>query len=319
MKRPDDVNLSRAEGDALIERVKSNRLTEEDRCVVVKLIELWFWLSFALTEAKLSVKRLKRVLFGNGRGASGDDEGGPPGAGAEGQRPKVQTEGQPSSRQAEATTPERASARPAQDEASPKPRRGHGRKGAVEYLGAQVEVCRHETLSAGQICPACGRGQLYGLPPGVELRVNGHALLSAMRYEVEKLRCSACGALYTAPLPPQAGGQKYTDQARAVVVLSRYYLGLPFHRLETFQAAVGVPVADATLWELAEQVADCVYPVFDQLVYAAAQSELFYHDDTHARILSLLIENRQAAEAAARGQAQPLARSGIVSTGSPTG
>lgn len=107
-------------------------------------------------------------------------------------------------------------------------------------------------------------GKLYRLAPGIELRLDGHALLSAMRYELEKLRCSACGEIFTAPLPPEAGEQKYSTHARAVVVLTRYYLGLPFYRVETFQAAVGVPVADATLWEWAEQMANSLYPVFDQ-------------------------------------------------------
>jgi len=307
MKQPDDVKLSRDEGDALIERVKANTLTEADRRVVVKLIELWFWLSFALTEAKLSVKRLKRLLFGSGRSSRDDEEEEPPAHGGE------DSSTEPSPVDAAALSP--PDEQPAQADKPSEPRRGHGRKSAQAYTGANVVACCHETLGVGEVCPACGRGKLYRLPPGVELRLDGHALLSAMRYELEKLRCSACGEVFTAPLPADAGSEKYSAQARAVVVLSRYYLGLPFHRLETFQAAVGVPVADATLSDLAEQVADCVYPVFDQLIYEAAQSELFYHDDTHARILSLLIENRKAAEAAAQGHAEPLARTGIVTTG----
>ena len=46
----------------------------------------------------------------------------------------------------------------------------------------------------GQRCPVCGQGNLYALPAGVEVRIDGHALLSAMRYTLEKLRCAACGA-----------------------------------------------------------------------------------------------------------------------------
>jgi transposase len=69
--------------------------------------------------------------------------------------------------------------------------------------------------------------------------------------------------VFTAPLPAHAGEEKYT--ARAVLALSRYSLGVPFYRLEGFQALVGVPVADATQWEQAERVADCAYPVFEQL------------------------------------------------------
>lgn len=310
MKQPEEVKLSREEGDALIERVKASGLSEDDRRIVVKLIELWFWMNFALTETKLSMKRLKRLLFG-GRRAEGKGKTSPASSTAPASDPLSDTPEQAADGQAQADES------PGKDAAlneTKTPPRGHGRKGALEYTGATVVRCDHETLRAGERCPLCGRGNLYRLPPGVELQVDGHALLSAMRYELEKLRCSGCGEIFTAPLPPEVGVQKYTPQARAVVVLSRYYLGLPFNRLEGFQAALGVPVADATLWELAEQVADCLYPVFDQLVYEAAQSELLYHDDTHVRIVSLLIENRKAAQAAALGEGEALERSGMATT-----
>jgi transposase len=53
-------------------------------------------------------------------------------------------------------------------------------------------------------------------------------------------------------------------------------------------------VADATLWDLAERVADCAYPVFDYLGKLAAQGEVIFQDDTHVRILPLVAENRRA-------------------------
>jgi hypothetical protein len=135
---------------------------------------------------------------------------------------------------------------------------------------------------------------LYRIAPGVDIRLDGHALLSAVRYALEKLRCSACGQVFTAAVPPEAGREKYSPRARAVLVLGRYYLGVPLYRLEGYQAMVGVPVADATQWDQIERVADCVYPVFEQLKLLAAQGEVIYQDDTHVRILSLMGENRQA-------------------------
>jgi transposase len=122
---------------------------------------------------------------------------------------------------------------------------------------------------------------LYPLPAGVEIRIDGNALLSAIRYEVEKLRCSACGEVFTAPTPAASGPDKYSPTARAVIALGRYYLGLPFYRIEQYQALVGVPVADATLWDLAEQVADSAWPVFEALWALAAQGEVIFQDDTH--------------------------------------
>jgi hypothetical protein len=150
---------------------------------------------------------------------------------------------------------------------------------------------------------------LYRVEPGVEMRLDGHALLSAVRYALEKFRCSACGQVFTAAVPAQAGAEKSSARARAVLVLGRYYLGVPLYRLEGYQAMVGVPVSDATQWEQIERVADCVYPVFEQLQTLAAQGEVIYQDDTHVRILSLIGENRQAQATGA-----PAERTGMYTT-----
>src|SRR5438034_1178332 len=82
---------------------------------------------------------------------------------------------------------------------------------------------------------------------------------------LQTLRCSACGQVFTAPLPPEAGTEKYSPRARAVLAVSRYYLGLPFFRVEAYQAMLGVPVPDATQWDQIERVADCGYVVFAHL------------------------------------------------------
>jgi transposase len=167
----------------------------------------------------------------------------------------------------------------------------------------------------GERCPACGRGSLYRLPPGVEMRLDGNALLSAVRYEVEKFRCSACGQIFTAAVPAAAGTEKYTARARAVVALARYYLGLPWHRLEGFQALVGVPVPDATQWDQGEIVGDCSHPIFQYLEKLAAQGEVIFQEDTPQRVLALLAENQQAtARAQAQGKAQADERTGMPTT-----
>ena len=64
MKRPEEVNLSREEGEALLARLEANTLTAEDRRVLGKVLTFYFWLLFALREAKLSLKRVKALVFG---------------------------------------------------------------------------------------------------------------------------------------------------------------------------------------------------------------------------------------------------------------
>src|SRR5439155_5947893 len=115
------------------------------------------------------------------------------------------------------TTGREAGSGASESEGKPKPQGGHragtGRLGADAYVGAERTECRHEDLAVGQRCPVCGQGTLYELPPGVEIRIDGHALLSALRYELQQLRCSACGQIVTAPLPHEAGAEQYTPRA----------------------------------------------------------------------------------------------------------
>jgi transposase len=303
MKRPADVILSREDGEALLARLDANALTEEDRRVLGKVLTFYFWLLFALREAKLSLKRLKALVFGEKPKppkppASGGTAGGGSAGGSETLTKASQEVPAPVS------PPEKKPPPP-----------GHGRQGADAYRTVTRVECRHEELAEGARCPACGRGRLYRLPPGVEMRLDGNALLSAVRYELEKLRCSACGQIFTASVPAAAGTEKYRARARAVLVLARYYLGLPWHRLEGFQALVGVPVPDATQWDQGEIVGDCTHPVFKYLEQLAAQGEVMFQDDTPGRILTLIEENHKAAaQAQAQGKARTDERTGMQTT-----
>jgi transposase len=304
MKRPEDVTLSREEGEALIERLERDALTAEDRRVLVKVLTFYFWLLFALREAKLSLKRLKTLVFGEKpKKREPPESGGPTGGGSAG------------GTGAAAPAPAMRQGAGEREQAEAKERRpGHGRQSAAVYREAQRVECRHEELAVGERCPACGRGRLYRLPAGIEMRLDGHALLSAVRYEVEKLRCSACGQVFTAALPAEAGLEKYSARARAVLALGRYYLGVPLYRLAGYQALVGVPVPDATQWDQIERVADCAYPVFKHLERLAAQGEVIYQDDTPVRVLSLIEENRQA-EAEGSSSSRTPGRTGMYTTG----
>src|SRR5512143_1622977 len=64
---PEDVKLSREDGEALIARIQARSLADDDPGLLIKLIRLYFWFTFALSETKISLKRLKRALFGGGQ------------------------------------------------------------------------------------------------------------------------------------------------------------------------------------------------------------------------------------------------------------
>jgi len=320
VKQPaENVTLSREEVESLMTQVHQSNLPVAVARRLEEIARTCLWLVFALQETKITVRRLRRVLFGKAFAAStpaAQDASAPSSAGGDETRAGAVVD---AGADETAATPGEASPRTSPRPAPDKPKGGHrpgtGRHGADAYVGAERVECRHEELAPGQRCPVCGQGTLYELPPGVEIRIDGHALLSAIRYELHKLRCSACGQVFTAPVPREAGEEKYSPRARAVLVVGRYYLGLPFYRIEGYQAMLGVPMPDATQWDQIEKVGDCCYVVFEYLETIAAQGELIYQDDTTVRILSLLKANQQIrADALAQGLSRPKERTGMFTT-----
>jgi hypothetical protein len=156
----------------------------------------------AFLEAKISLKRLLTRLFGTRRRRKslGRDTSSGDAAAAAGERV------------ADDLGLDKSGDEPAQESVKTVVQGGHrpgyGRLGAEAYAGAERVECRHEELAVGQRCPVCGQGRVDALPPGVEMRIAGHALLSAIRYALEKLRCSACGEILTAKLPGDAPEEK---------------------------------------------------------------------------------------------------------------
>jgi transposase len=110
---------------------------------------------------------------------------------------------------------------------------GHGRNGAEAFSGARKVDIKHEKLTHGDRCPECGKGNVYGQKePKVLVRIIGQAPLAATVYSLERLRCGACGQVFTAQEPEGAGGEKYDETAAAMIAELKYGAGTPFYRLE---------------------------------------------------------------------------------------
>jgi len=188
----------------------------------------------------------------------------------------------------------------------------NGRLPASAYTGAKHEDCHHTDLEPGDRCPECGKDTLY-LDKDAErdqISLFGGAPVQGIRYHVDVLRCSDCGTTFPARLNPG----KYEPSAKSMIAISRYYMGLPFYRLQQFQQMVGVPLPDATQWDLVERLFQDVRPIFNMLIYIAAQCGLIHNDDTSARILSLIGENKTLPKGARYG----VHSTGIVAIGEHT-
>jgi hypothetical protein len=118
----------------------------------------------------------------------------------------------------------------------------------------------------------------------------GQAPLAATVYSLERLRCGACGQVFTAQEPEGVGPEKYDETAAAMIAQLKYGSGTPFYRLEQLQGQLGIPLAAATQWEVVEEAAELLKPARDELIRQAAQGEVMHNDDTSMRVLRLTRE-----------------------------
>jgi transposase len=259
------IEITHPEAQALIQRAVENTFDKEDYAVAVIIFSNYFALDHAYQEKSHALRRLLNRFFSRTEKAKAIlKNAGPP---APAPSPPKVMEGEPTKE---------------------KPK-GHGRNGAASYAGARKVWVPQPDYQAGDQCPLCPKGKLYSLEePGVEVRIVGRAPLEATVYEREKWRCNLCGKVFTAPLPEEAGKEKYDETAGAMVALLKYGGGLPFHRLEKLQDSLGVPLPASTQWEIVERTADQIHPVYRELMRQAAQGEILQNDDTTMKILANL-------------------------------
>jgi transposase len=173
----------------------------------------------------------------------------------------------------------------------PDPQPGHGRNGADEFTGARQVKVPHQNLKHGDRCPECGKGNVYGQKePKVLVRIVGQAPLAATVYSLERLRCGACGQVFTAEEPEGVGPEKYDETAAAMIAQLKYGSGTPFYRLERLERHLGIPLPAATQWEIVEEAAEVIKPARDESLRQAAQGEVLHNDDTGMRVLKLARE-----------------------------
>ena len=263
---PERVELEMSELEAILARVKSS-LTQEEYDKLHGALETLLFLTQELEKNRVSVQRLKQMLFG---------------ATTEQTRKVLQKALAEAGADSEAGEDDAPNSEP-----SPEKAKGHGRNGAQTYEGADKVRVAHPTLRGGDTCPSCKKGKVYETAePGRLVRIRGQAPLGATVYELQKLRCNLCGEIFTAPAPPEVGSQKYDAESAAMIALLKYGSGLPFNRMERLQGSLGIPLPAATQWDILTNCMPVFVPVHEELILTAAQGKVVHNDDTGMKILN---------------------------------
>lgn len=86
---------------------------------------------------------------------------------------------------------------------------GHCRHGAAAFTGAKRVTIAHAVLHSGDPCPECREGKVYRQRESATLvRFVRQAPLEATVFEMERLRCNACGEVFTAETPENRGSRQ---------------------------------------------------------------------------------------------------------------
>lgn len=272
------TELDLAEVERAVELVEQH--LGEDVARPLRLLLMWSGSLLALLQEKnLSLKRLRRLLFGprtertcdvvaeTNADADADEL-------AAGEEPPGEP---PPSASPSAGRGGRPRRRP----------RGHGRIPASAYTGCERVIVTHEAFSPGDSCPDCQDGTLYRMKEWVmRIRLVGQAPVGGKRYELERLRCGTCGKTHVAEPPEDMGPDKYDASVASTVATLRYGEGLPWTRIERLQKAAGIPLPASVQWELCrDALARGPLASYQQLLWEAAQGDLLHNDDTHMRVL----------------------------------
>lgn len=289
---PEVIDKTEAEINQIISLIKASALSDDIKAFVIRCIELAMWLPNFVSNTKISMHRFALMIFGKSYK----------------QTDNKKTPNKPNSNQTSATSEpindsSVATQPPSTNIPSPvmpeqdtfttnnataddhKP--GHGRMPYTIYKNL-IEVTLTPKLKIGDYCPNNCGGKLRKYSAGHIIRVIGRPMADVYHYTVRKLRCSLCLAVIKPEIPAKVGKEKYDAYFKAQIVLSKYYLGMPFYRQENFQLMLGFPLSDATQWDLTEQVASCCIPVFNILKQYAGNGTLIQNDDTWIRILSVI-------------------------------
>jgi hypothetical protein len=178
--------------------------------------------------------------------------------------------------------------------------KGHGRNSADAYQGATIVEVEHPELNPGDTCPAeaCD-GRLYERSePGTLVRVTGAPLAQATRYNLQKLRCSICEIIYTAPLPTGVCDKKYDATFVAMLMINKYFMSVPLYRQDRLQNHLGIPLPASTQWDLMSAHEPMLKALYGAITQDAANGIALCYDDTSVKIMSEI----KAAKTAKKGE-----------------
>lgn len=286
------------------DRIRANRLTEDDQRLLLFLVRITPWLLMKLKKRTLLLSKLKDMLWGKKSESSRDI------------LKEINEQAAPS-----IESPAKGSADPAllaikavvsalpefhvnQEPLNPAPGnvvsiaegkrkykkdRESSPRGRAAYPDVVPIEILHTELKSGDKCPKCNRGRVYPVKMGVFIKWVGQSCLKAILYLQQKLRCNSCGWVFGAEMPADVVSSNGSESAAATIAILKYGCAFPFFRLSKLQGWLKMPISPASLWkQLKNGLIEIVEVIWNHMRKIAAQGEVMHNDDTVGKVLSLM-------------------------------
>src|SRR3989338_2912545 len=212
LPKPKIIKLSQVELSTFLERIKESTLAPSDRVLIEEVFQGQQWFYRMMEAGQLTMRKFRDMLFCS----KSERRRGKPDEGADSETGD--------SNGAEASNDSNPNKTPSNSTGDKPKAKGHGRLGAKNYPNREQVPVHHPDLKSGDPCPEppCP-GHLYTIAPGSFVHITGQSMAKVTEYVMDKLRCSACGVVVTAPLPETTGSEKYDETFKSLVVLNRYF------------------------------------------------------------------------------------------------
>ena len=281
---PNVIDKSQADIDAAIAAIQACNLSASTKDFVISCIRLAIWLPKAVIEHKIKLSNLRKLIFGSGKKDKKEKK-------ESIEEPKLSPQESAPDNSHHSALKEKDSVDIEASAATPAIK-GHGRLSHAAYTHTVEHQLLITDLKAGDPCPLLCGGKLYCFDPGVIVRIKGQNLAVVHKYWVNKLRCASCSHLIKADVPEDIGNEKYDAAFKAILVLQKYYVAIPFYRQAYFQSLLCVPLPASTQWQLIEEVGGAALLVFSALECIAANGEVIHNDDSRVKITDIIRDNR---------------------------
>jgi len=296
---------TQAELDAIISSVHNTALPESTKAFVENCIRLACWFPSLLEKQHITMRKIREMIFGKKKKrkkSTGNDDGNSSSGDVDSNNSTSASDAsnaEEDNSNSGDSEPNTTDTEDNKKEGNPKGK-NKGRNPHTVYESAEIEWHTLEDIQSGSPCPEnlC-TGKLSALPAGVIVVVDGQPMTKVTKHFVEKYRCGLCGYRIEAKAPEELEGKQkvYTPELKAYLALHKFFLAVPYHRMDSYQKMLNQTLPDSTQWNLMEALASSCYPVFNHTKILAANSKIIWNDDTVNCILEVIAENKRSENA----------------------